>query len=819
MSVPKQSIYEFGEYRIETGERQLRRGDRIVSLPPKAVELLFVLLESGGRVLNKEELMKQVWADAFVEEGNLSHNVFLLRKAFGEGETFIETLPRRGYRFAASVRQTSAADGSAVLIAREQTLTRIVVEEEIEVPDNSLIGRDREIAVVKNLLRRKDTKILTLTGVGGAGKTSLARVVLSELADDFADGGAAFVDLSAVSDSETVASAVTQTLGVKESGEKDLFDSLKNYLQAKEMLLVLDNFEQVINAAGQISALVTTAPKLKILVTSRARLHLNVEREFAVPPLALPSKEKLPEEVIECAAVRLFVERARRVKPNFALTDENAFSIAEICRRLDGLPLAIELAAARVRLMPPQSILERLENQLKFLTGGARELPFRQQTMRAAIAWSYELLDENEKRFFEFAAIFAGGFSLDAAESIFPFCYPQSKVEVLDLIDSLVDQNLLTANEQPGGGGGGEIRFRYLESIREFAREKLNAGGERRREIERNHAEYFLRRAEEIEPQLRGKKANESYAEFKTEHDNLRAALDYFREHYAEKNLRLAAAMSHFWATFAYFSEGRARIEAALQKACDKPSRLRGVANKGAAIIAWKQGDYEAAKNFNFEILRNAEILGDEHLQAVAFNGLGTIAYLRGENTDAQNYFKRGLDASRKFGDDALTLSIIVGLSEVKRLERDWQAARALTEESLCYINAGDLKRPFIGAHINLGALAFMEGNFAAAENHFQTARNHTPEDNLHAVSLCIDGFAALAAQKGEIERALELTTEAQKIRDEIGYKLELPDRIFREEYLASLKDKTDAATFASLIKEGRALTTSEAIDSASNDF
>lgn len=711
MSVLIQSIYEFSEYRIETGEQLLRHNETVVPLQPKAIGLLFVFLESGGRILTKEELMELVWVDAFVEEGNLSHNVFLLRKALTnqKGEKFIETIPRRGYRFLVSVRKTTS--NNPITITRERKTARIVIEEEIELPNSWLIGREREITIVKNLLRRPDTQILTLTGVGGAGKTSLARAVLQELSNDFVDGEV-FVDLSAVRNPSQVISIIAQNLEIEESNDENLLAKLKTFLNEREFLLLLDNFEQVLDAAPQIAQIISL--RSKIFITSRSRLHLSVEREFQVPPLALPQKENLPEELIEGAAVRLFVERAQKVKRNFQLTDENALTVADICRRLEGLPLAIELAAARVRLMSPPMILARLENQLDLLTGGARDLPFRQQTMRATIAWSYDLLQDEEKRIFERLSVFTRGFTLTAAEKVVCETEEEFEIKILDAVDSLLDNNLIVRIDEAADEV--ESRFRMLEVVAEFARERL-AVNDKTEKTERLHAKYFLSKAEEFN-QLEYPTANDKwFAVVKAEQDNFRKTFRFWLAQDAETALRLAVALHLFWVVNNNFAEGRAALTEVLEKTGDEPTVIRGLAFKAVGMIAWKQGDYQSAREFYTRTLEIAEFIKDNYLTVVVGNGLGTVAYLQNELDAARAYFENVLPLSRAPGFENLCHSILTGLAEVFRMKRDYAQARRLNEETLelakkyCSIDA------LIGSYINLGILSYLEDNYSEAEN------------------------------------------------------------------------------------------------------
>ena len=381
-----------------------------------------------------------------------------------------------------------------------------------------LVGREREVEDVRGRLLAPEVRLLTLTGPGGTGKSRLALQSAADLIEEFEDG-VFFVALATLTDHTLVTSSVAQVLGVRESGDQPLLEGIKDYLQDKRLLLVLDNFEQVLEAAPQAGEILSAAPRLKVLATSRIPLGIYGEREYAVPPLAIPDPKRLPtlEVLSQYEAVRLFIERAEATKAGFEITSENAPAVAEICARLDGLPLAIELAAARIKLLPPSSILARLTNRLKLLTGGARDLPERQRTLRGAIEWSHTLLDEGEKTLFARMAIFSGGRTLEAIEAV---CDAQGDLpmDAFDSVSSLVDKSLLRQEEGPEG----EPRFMMLETIHEYAREKLRESGEAE-EIGHAHARHFLGLAEEAE--LTGPEQAWWLERLEAEHDNLRTTL------------------------------------------------------------------------------------------------------------------------------------------------------------------------------------------------------------------------------------------------------------------------------------------------------
>src|SRR5215204_4636370 len=402
-----------------------------------------------------------------------------------------------------------------------------------------LVGREKEVAQVCDLLRGEATRLLTLTGPGGTGKTRLALQAAADLLEDFTDG-TFFVQLATLSEAELFLSAVAETLGVRETAEQPLDESLKDYFHERQLLLILDNFEQVLGAAPTVTELLAGAPGLKVLATSRAPLGLYGEHEFPVPPLTLPDLKRPPplERLTQYEAVGLFVERARALKPDFSITNESAPAVAEICVRLDGLPLAIELAAARIKMLPPKAMLQRLTSRLKLLTGGARDLAERQRTLRATIEWSHALLDEGEQVLFGRLAVFSGGRTLEAIEAI---CDAEGDlpVDAFEGVSSLLDKSLLRQEE----GSNGEPRFVMLETIHEYARERLKASGESE-ETRRLHAEYFLALAEEAEPELSGADQLACLERLEAEHDNMRAALAWSLEKEPETALRLAGALA-----------------------------------------------------------------------------------------------------------------------------------------------------------------------------------------------------------------------------------------------------------------------------------
>jgi predicted ATPase len=522
------------------------------------------------------------------------------------------------------------------------------------------------VAEIRRLLAM--TRLLTLTGPGGCGKTRLAVQVAATASSDYADG-VHFVSLAPITELGLVVSTIAQALGVREQGSRPLLDGLQDLLREKQLLLLLDNFEQIISAAPVVVELLVVAPALKVLVTSRASLHLSGEHEFAVPPLSLPDLQDLPplDRLTHFEAVHLFIERAQAVQSDFALTKENAAAIAAMCHHLDGLPLAIELAAGRIKLFPPQALLPRLRNRLKLLVGGARDLPSRQQTLRGTIAWSYDLLEEPEKRLFRRLAVFVGGCTLETAEAV---CNADRGlgVDVLDGVTSLVDKSLLKQEAQADG----EPRLLMLETIREFGLERLAESGEAEA-MRRQHAAFFLRLSEEAYPKMLSAEQSTWYRRLEVEHDNLRAALRWTLESQeAQMGLRLAGALFAFWRSCNHSREGRSWLEQVLaQPGAKAPTAARAKALFGAGTMAFFQGDFPAARQLLEESVMVGQELGAAGMRnlAHALTTLGHAILLQGDPTTARELAGEDLRLFQEVGEASYTGRFLKQASDEREKE------------------------------------------------------------------------------------------------------------------------------------------------------
>lgn len=633
------------------------------------------------------------------------------------------------------------------------------------------IGREKELADIAYLLGTNNARLLTLTGPGGMGKTRLGLEVARALLDssnNFKDG-LFFIALAPVSEPTLVASTIAQALGVVTGGGQSVVESLKNYLGGKELLLLLDNFEQVMEAAPLVGELLSSAPKLKVLATSREALHLYGEREFPVPPLDLPDLRHLPplEQLTQYEAVRLFIERATLVKADFAVTNDNAPAVAEICYRLDGLPLAIELAAARVKLLPPQAMLQRLQSRLKVLTGGARDLPARQQTLRGAIEWSYDLLGDEERKLFRRMSAFTGGCTLEAIEAV---CNVEGDVrDVLDAVSSLADKSLLKQQE----GAEAEARFWMLETIREYALERLEDSDEARA-IQRQHADFYLALSEEAELHLFGSQRLVWLDRLEVEHDNIRVALRWLLEQGdAESALRTVGALYQFWVIRGYLFEGRKWVEEALTlpKAGERTA-ARAIGLAGAASMAWPQGDFALGRLWSEESAAIFRELGDTNSLGGALTVLAVCTAGQGDFITAGSLFEEALAISRESGPTRYLVLSLMALGQMAAAQGDYPIAHTRLEEAVAQSRAIDNRWDMAQALNSLGDLARLQSEYARAEQLYEESlalfREAGAKGDIPA-SLHNLGHVALA--QGDYEQARALFEESLALHQEVGNK------------------------------------------------
>ncbi|HSH81589.1 MAG TPA: adenylate/guanylate cyclase domain-containing protein [Herpetosiphonaceae bacterium] len=693
------------------------------------------------------------------------------------------------------------------------------------------LGRERELAALGTLLRTPSIRLLTVTGPGGTGKTRLALQAAADALDHFADG-VWFVNLAPIGDPMLVVSTIAHVLVVHETGQQSLVDLLKHHLRDKALLLLLDNFEQVLGAAPAVADLLGVAPRLTVLVTSRAPLRLRGEHEYSVPPFAVPDPRHLPAlaALTQYDAVRLFIARAQEVRADFAVTNANAPAVAEICVRLDGLPLAIELAAARVRLFSPPALLARLGSRLTLLTGGARDQPARHQTLRGAIDWSYSLLQSDEQILFARLAVFLGGRTFEAIEAV---CNPEGGLDVLAGVESLVEKSLLRQEEGPGG----EPRLVMLETIHEYARERLELSGEVEN-LRQRHAAYFLQMAEAAEGEFMGPHQAAALARLAPEQDNVRAALTWVLERReGETALRLAGAFGHFWNASGQLIEGRQWLEAALAMTQPAQAAVPDAGSAGAARAkalhhaAWAaqlQGDFEAARLRVEAALALNRARADTPEIAWSLNMLAMIAGAEGDFATAGERSDEALALQRELGDPSALAAMLNNEGWRAYVAGDDARALPLLEESLAlHRQVGDTSRRLGLTLDSLGKVLIERGDHARARalltEGLRLAQHYGSKRQLQEA---LDGLAWLAAPEGMArgapgegaERAARLFGAAEALREACGEVLSPPERSVQEHHVAIAQVHLDEAAWQAAWAAGRAMPLEQAVAYALED-
>lgn len=634
----------------------------------------------------------------------------------------------------------------------------------------SLVGRKAEMRAIRQRLSRDGVRLLTLTGPAGIGKTRLAQQCAAALLDDFRDG-VFFVSLGPLRDATLVIASIAQALGVKESGQKSLMEHVQAWLRDRQVLLLLDNFEHVLDAARLVTDLLAACRQLSVLATSRETLHLRGEHEFPVSPLALPGRgQVLPvSEALRFTAVSLFYQRARAANPDFELNDENVTAVVDICTRLDGLPLAIELAAAHVKTLAPVQILERLADRFELLRGGPRDLPSRQQALQAALDWSHDLLPPEEKKLFRRLAVFAGGFTLETAVAI---CQPAANdleplaLEVADGLASLADKNLVQRQTILPG----ESRYTMLVTVQAYAAERLGESGETA-VLQRRHAAHYLAWAEKIRPELLGAAPESPLSQLELEHDNLRAVLQWaLTSSNEEVGFHLGDALWRFWQAHGHYTEGRQWLDKLLAQN-DTASIGRVKALSAAGNLAFDQGDYDRFLALHEESLVLSRRLGDKYWESIGLNNLAVGWLSFGNYEQAMWYLKESLALSREVGHTANVGHALNNLGLVALRQGNYQQARRYLEESLSTFRKQANKRATCLPLGNLGEITAYQGEYKQAVGLLQEALRLSEEIGdkwLMAQNLRSLGW--IARDRGYRQQAVAQFERALKLFAEIEY-------------------------------------------------
>ncbi len=783
-----------------------------------------------------------------VEEVTLEQLNAVARQLFGQGEQKVNSEAEWTHRGAPLPNRETIPPSDQPPIPRRSSAHANRRPSTLSLPLISLIGREREIAAISTLLARPERRLLTLTGTGGVGKTRLALAIATEVQGTFPDG-VCFVSLAPIQDADLVLPTLVQALGLQANTRPPL-EVLQAELREQHRLLVLDNFEQVVAAAPSLLELLAACPLLTLLVTSREVLHVRGEREFVVQPLALPDPHHLPDDetLAHYGAVALFLERAREVEPTLQLTAVTAPLITEICRRLDGLPLALELAAARLKVLSLPALLERLSHRLAVLTGGPRDLPARQQTLRDTIAWSYGLLSDAEQHLFRLLSVFVGGCDLSAVEAVYSTLGGE-RAQVLDGVTSLLDKHLLRKAEQ----GSDAPRVLLHETIREYGLEALVANQELEA-ARQAHAEYYLRLSEEAEAHLEGAEQVGWLERLEREYANLRAALQWALEQHAhEMALRLSGALFHFWEGHGHVKEGKTLLERALASEHGVPAWVRvkallatellalsqGDLERGAELgreavalsrelgdagrlarslfllgyIAWVTGDFRTACSHADEGLAVARAADEKAILAYLLDLLGQIALDQGEDNRARALLEEGLTLHRETGDTRGILNALTYLKRVLSAQGEMSRARVCAEEMLTLSRSVGFRVGLASALSFLGRLALAEGNVATAGELFEESVALLREVNdSWPIVTNLQGIGVTVAELGRPVEAARLWSAAEALCATLGLPLPPGERAFVSRALPAVRADLGEKAFTLAWTEGRAMTPEQAL-------
>ena len=792
--------YRFGPFELQPDNRRLLKDGVTISLRPRAFDLLAALVDRAGHLVTKDELLDQVWPKMVVEEAALHVQVSALRKVLGADA--ITTVSGRGYQFTLPVTK---GDGEANHASKPK--------HNLSYQLTSFVGREQEIAQLEELVTAN--RLVTLTGAGGAGKTRLAIEVASRLIDAFPDG-VWLVELAALSDPRLVPQAVAQALALPEQPARPVLETLGNYLASKKLMLVLDNVEHLLEGCVQFVDLVLRrSPHVAMLVTSRERLGISGDLTYRVPSLTVPRSgdNVAPDALLAYEGVRLFVDRARLLRPDFSVTAENAASLASICYGLDGIPLAIELAAPRLRSMSIEELNQRLDQRFALLTGGSRTALPRHRTLRSTIDWSYDLLTDVEQAMLRRVSVFAGGWTLAAAEHV---CTGDGieKSDTIGLLTSLADKNLILTEEHKGA-----THYRMLETIRQYALDRLRETDEEARWRNR-HFGWVLELAEESFKPLTGPDQNLWLDRMAPELDNFRAALRWAIEHKLPDAFRMAPNLSRWWVKRAHLTEAREWFSRLLDIIPgDQAKRDRGRALSAVGNMAMYQGDHDEAGRLFRESLALSRELGDARRSAYTQTNLALLASVSGQYADAEPLLVECATLARTLDDAALLAVNLGNLAIVVHARGDGDRAARLFEESVTL--ARDVGNGFLTSEV-LSARSRAEckdGNLESAEASLVESLTIAGDLNHpDAATQALEGFAELAVAKHAPKRAATILGTAGRLREETGLALSVHEDREHKRVAAAARAALGDAAFDQAWREGSAMGLEEAVRYALND-
>lgn len=807
--------FRFGDFELDVSAYELRSQGRAVPIERRPMDLLVMLVERRGQLVTRRDIVELLWGqDVFVEvEPGINTVIWKIRGALGDSSdhpTFVETVPGRGYRFVAPVE----------VVAQWPSQTSVTVGPTPEpLPDTrrhnlpaeltSFVGRRVELAELPGVLA--SSRLVSLTGAGGVGKTRLAVRLASGLVDEFRDG-VWLVDLAPLSAPDLIAQTIATTLGIREGPQRPIGDALLDGLRARQLLLVLDNCEHLIVACAElVQELLHHAPGLRILATSREALGVPGETICPVPSLSIPGAQEAvtADALLDVEATQLFVERASSVDPTFRPTPDNAEAIARICRRLDGIPLAIELAAVRVTVLSPAQIEARLQDRFRLLTGGARTAVARQRTLEATMDWSYHLLSSAEQQLLSRLSVFPAAWTLEAAEHV---CAGDglSEHDVLDVLSQLVGKSLVVA----GGEFGGERRYRFLETVRQYAQERLALAGAADRMRER-HFEFYFTAFRGALPILSHHGQVACLRRLRIEQENVRTALEWAltTRAFAEKGVELAGALFWYWTKCGLFEEGTRWLEQALAVAVPVPGWIRARALIGLANVHWFQGRHVEADARAAEALTLGREGGDAWVVSFALFVQGTAAFERGDHEQAEVRSREARDAANASGEDVLHGPPLLVLGNVAVSKGDYDGAQLLYDQSIEVLRgAGETWGLSIVLLLAAG-LRIVRGDYVLAGAQASEALSLCEElEDPRGVAWSLELFAGLLAAEGLAEGATRLWGASERVLESVGGSLAPSIGWVRDRYIEGAETSLGSGPFTTARAEGRAMPIVQAI-------